>query len=539
MTATFSLSASCAAALSLVSAMAAAQAVPPAVPVRAAPATFEIAAFDVTGVTRLDARAVEDAVYPFAGPGRAATDVEAARKALEDAYKKRGFESVLVEIPPQPNASFIQGIVALKVTEATIGRLRVVGSKYTALSVVLSQLPSLQEGQVPDLAAAQRELAEANRFPDREITPSIKAGRIPGTLDVDLRVKDSLPLHASVTVNNDHSAQTSDLRLVASARYSNLFQLGHTLTASYLVAPRNRRESEVISGSYLAPILNSRWTLLAFGYQSNSNIAALGGTAVLGNGYAIGARAIYRLPGTVEQSISFGADYKDFKEDIFVPSNDPARPDQTIQTPIAYVPLTLAYALQRVGTASALSLTLTATAGLRGLASGQATIQAKRVDAIGNFARLNLDVDYSRALPRDFVGSAKLSAQFADSALVTNEQFSLGGAGTVRGYFQSEGVGDDGVTGQFELRSPSLASTLGSFVDELRLFGFVDAGYVRVRSVLAEQTGSFTLVGAGAGARFQFLRYLRGDVAYGFALTDGNPTRTGDGLLVFSVKAEF
>ncbi len=512
----------------------------PAVPVRAAPDRFEIAAFDVSGVHALDTRIVEDAVYPFAGPAKTATDVEGARKALEDAYKAHGYESVLVEIPPQPNGSFVAGVVTLKVTEATVGRLRVTGSKYHALTVVQAQLPSLKEGTVPDLKTAATQLAEANRFPDREITPSIRAGQVPGTIDIDLKVRDTLPLHASLTLNNDHSASTEPLRLIASVRYTNLFQLGHTLTASYLVAPQNRSQSEVFSGSYLAPIIGSRWAVLVFGYKSNSNIAALGGTQVLGNGYDVGVRGIYRLPGAdIQQSLSFGADYKNFKEDVFIPPNDPALPGTTIQTPIQYVPLTAGYTAQRTTEHTAANVTLTASAGLRGLASGERVIQTRRFDAIGNFVRINLDADYSRSFARDFVGVLRFSGQLADSPLVTNEQFSVGGHTTVRGYFQSEAVGDDGVNGSVELRSPSFASRLGSFVDEARLFAFVDGGYVRVRRPLPDQTGDFTLVSVGGGGRFQLLRHLQGNVAYGFALTDGTATSVGDGQIIFSLKADF
>ncbi len=516
------------------------QASPAAVPVRAAPERFEIAAFDVTGVHVLDTRAIEDAVYPFAGPDKTSADVEAARKALEDAYKARGFESVLVEIPPQPNGSFVAGIVALRVTEATIGRLRVTGTKFHAPTIVAAQLPALKEGEVPDLKTAAAQLAEANRFPDREVTPSIRAGRIPGTIDVDLKVKDTLPFHASVTVNNDHSAATEPLRVIASARYTNLFQLGHTLTASYLVAPQDRTQSEVFSASYLAPIIGTRWTVLAFGYKSNSDIAALGGTQVLGNGYDLGIRGIYRLPGEkVQQSVSFGFDYKDFKEDVFVPSSDPAIPDTTIKTPIAYVPVTVAYSAQRATEHTAANVNVTVSAGLRGLASSERIIQTRRFDAIGNFVRLNLDADYTRSFARDFVGMLRFSGQLADSPLVTNEQFSIGGHTSVRGYFQSEAVGDDGVNGTAEVRSPSFASFLGTFVDEARLFVFADGGFVRIRRPLPDQTDTFTLVSVGGGARVQLFRNVRGDVAYGVALTDGSTTSAGDGQIVFSVKAEF
>ena len=517
-------------------------AAPPAAasaPSRIAPERFEVQAYDVSGVTKLNARAVEDAVYPYAGPDRTATDVEAARKALEDAYKSRGYESVLVEIPPQPNESFVSGVVMLKVTEAPIGRLRVTGSKYHALTIVQRQVPALREGEVPNFQLAAAQLAEANRFADREITPSVKAGKVPGTIDIDLKVRDKLPLHASLEVNNDHSSATSPLRIAGTVRYTNLWQLGHTLTASYLVSPEDRRESEVISASYLAPILGSRWSLLLYGYKSNSNVAALGGTNVLGNGYAVGTRAIWRIPGSREQSLSFGFDYKDFKEDITIPAADPSLPPGLIQTPIAYVPFVASYATQYSSEKLAANLTVSVTAGIRGLASGERVIQTKRFDAIGNFVHLNVEGDVTRALGSDISAYAKVSGQLSDSALVTNEQFGIGGHSSVRGYFQSEAVGDDSVTGTFELRSPSLAPRLFDFVEELRFFAFADSGFVRVRSPLPDQKNEFTLVSIGAGARFNLLRYLKGNVAYGFALTDGSATSSGDGQLTFSVKAEF
>ncbi len=508
-----------------------------AVPVRQAPDSFDIAAFDVTGVTMLDAITVENTIAPFSGPNRTAADVEAARQALEDAYKAKGFESAFVEIPPQPNEEFVSGIVLLQVTEARVGQVRVTGSKYHALTIVEAQVPALTPGTVPNFTAAQAQLAEANRFPDREVTPSIKAGTEPGTIDVDLKVRDSLPLHASIDFNNDHNNATEPLRVGVSARYTNLWQLGHTITGTYLVAPEQPEQLQVFSGSYLAPILGSRWSILAYGYTSNSNVAALGGTQVLGNGYAIGIRGIYRLPGTREQSIAFGFDYKDFKEDIAIPDADPTKPPALIQTPIAYVPMVITYSTQFGSAPGIGNLSIGMTAGLRGVASDEAAVQVRRFDAIGNFVHLNLEADYTRGFGSDFIVYGRLVGQLADSPLVTNEQFSIGGLTSVRGYFQSEAVGDSGINGTLELRSPSF--NLASFVDDLRLFAFTDAGYVSVLSPLPDQQVDFTLVSVGGGARFQFTRFFGGYLGYGVALTDGVETLVGEGQFIFSVKAEF
>lgn len=508
--------------------------------VQSAPEQFEINAFDVVGATRIDSLTIEKAVYPFAGPNRGAADVEAARKALEDAYKARGYESVLVEIPPQPNELFVAGVVTLKVNEAVVGRLRVVGSKYHAPTILIAQVPALQEGQLPDFHAAQAQIVAANSFPDRQVTPSIKGGAIPNTIDVDLKVEDELPLHGSLNLNNDHAAGTTALRLGASLRYTNLWQKGHTIGIGYQGSPQDLGESRVFLGSYTVPFADPNWSLLLSGYVSNSNVAAIGGTQVLGNGYDIAVRASYRLPGErVQQTVSFGLDYKDFKEDLTIPSGDPSVPSTTLETPIAYVPLTLSYGLQWASEASAFALGVGTTLGIRQLASDEDVIQTKRFNAAGNFVRVNLDLDYTRVLGADWLGVIRGAVQLADGPLVTNEQFSAGGALSVRGYYLAEAVGDNGATGTIELRTGSFSDRLGGRFDEMRLFAFTDFGYVRVLSPLPEQIPTETLVGAGAGLRFAVLRFLSGNLTFSRAMTDGTATQAGDIQFLFNVEAAF
>ena len=58
--------------------------------------------YRVTGAHRLPEVEVQEAVYPFLGPGRTERDVEQACAALEKAYYEKGFQTVSVEIPPQP-----------------------------------------------------------------------------------------------------------------------------------------------------------------------------------------------------------------------------------------------------------------------------------------------------------------------------------------------------------------------------------------------------------------------------------------------------
>ncbi len=254
---------------------------------------IDVEAYDVAGNTLLDTETIETAVYPFLGPQRTVEDVNAARDALEHAYQSRGYQSVVVEIPRQDGRD---GVIQFHVVEAPIGRLRVVGAKYTSPSAIREQVSALQEGSVPDFNQAQQQITEANRLPDRRVVPTLKQGVVPGTVDVDLKVNDTLPVHGSAELNNDHGPDTRQLRATATVRYDNLFQLGQSLSLTYLRAPEDVHSGEVFSGSYLAPIWNTPFSVLTYAYNSNSNVETLGGADVLGKGYAIGLRGVLQLP---------------------------------------------------------------------------------------------------------------------------------------------------------------------------------------------------------------------------------------------------
>lgn len=514
-----------------------------------APETFFIQAFDVEGAKQLDSDTIETAVYDFAGPDRSSTDVEAARKALEDAYKARGYEAVQVEIPPQPEALFAQGIVQLRVAEAPVGAIKVTGSRHHSVQVVRSQMASLVVGQALNTKALEKDLASANRFPDRAITPSFAAGAVPGTVDVDLQVQDTLPLHGSLELGNDHNPLTKPLRITASLSYADLWKQGHTVSATYVVAPQDRRQSEVFLASYTAPLHGTPWTLSLSGYKSNSNVAALGGVNVLGNGYQIGVRAIYRLPGDkVLQSLNFGFDYKNFKQNTSVA-------DQLAQRqPIEYLPLAAGYGLSLGTDKTNLDLNIAVTAGFRAFkrircfdpdpavcAQGFEFDQFKNkgTDSDENFVHANLDLTLRHAFKHDFIGTMRLYGQIADSHLIPNEQFSIGGMSTVRGYLLSEGVGDIGYATSLQLDGPSIASGLPSFVDELRLFGFVDHGQVRMINPGPDETRFTSLLSVGGGARIKLFKHISGELAVGLPLRNGPNSPSDSVRTTFSAKSEF
>src|SRR5262249_20159481 len=155
-----------------------------------AAARFDIDEFRVEGADNMQQIDVETAVYPFLGPQRTADDVEKARAALEKAYHDKGLQTVSVSIPQQDAE---RRFVVLKVTESRVGRLRVKGSRYFDLDKIKAGAPSLKEGKLLNVQDVTKDLSTLNQWADRKVTPQLRAGVRPGTVDVDLNVEDTLP----------------------------------------------------------------------------------------------------------------------------------------------------------------------------------------------------------------------------------------------------------------------------------------------------------------------------------------------------------
>lgn len=453
-------------------------------------ARFDLLEFRIEGNTVLPVKTIEKAVYPFLGPGRAVADVEKARAALEQAYHGAGFLTVSVLIPEQ---EVTDAVVTLRAVEATVGRARVVGSRYYEHGRLLERLPSLAEGGVPNFAEAREEMASLNTGAERRVVPVLRAGRAPGTTEIDLNVEDKPPYAAGIELNNHYSPNTGRLRFTASAGYNNVFQRDHRLQAQFQTSPGHTGELQVWVLSYLVPLRRNRFLSL-YAVQSDSRVAALSDITVLGRGQILGLRYVVPLvtAESFSHALTYGADHKDFDEDTRLGGTSAA------QAPIRYATLSAGYNATRSDKAGAWQYGASGTLGLRGAGSTDADFDNKRFRATGNFFALKVDGARTQALP---VGGlhARLEGQLADQPLVGAEQFVAGGAGSVRGYLQAEAQGDRGLAGSLELRGPSLTRAAWRRVKELRPFAFVDGARLERLDPLPGETSHTTISSGGLG----------------------------------------
>jgi hemolysin activation/secretion protein len=513
----------------------------PARPQAASPAAdrFDLNEIRVEGSTVLPQEQVEEAVYPYLGPGRTAADVDAARRALQESYTHAGF--VTVTVNPGRWIDRASGVVGLRVVERPVERLRVTHARYFMPDAVRAGAPSVAPGTIPNIHALQADLVGLNQLPDRTVQPLLRPGRRPDTVDVDLDVADKLPVHGSLEVNNRYNADTHAERLDASLTYGNFFQRGDSATINYSVAPENVADSEVESASYLFHIPDSRLSLLFSYLHSNSNVVALGSTDVAGRGTTAGFRLLIPLGSTTDgpdrsftHSFSVGWDYKSYFElDQFKANNT------LTYAPVTYYPLNANYAADWKTRASVTDINLGVELGVGGLSSSATDFDNKRYAAVPGFSIARVTVSREQDLPRDVQLWGSVTGQISNQPLVSSEQLGIGGADTVRGYLEAEALGDYGAVAQTEVRSPDLKKYVGGPVHAWRFHLFTDVGLVNLRDPTPQQHFAYGLASVGIGTRVNLWGYLNGSVQDAQTVESGPDTKAGTNRVLFRVFGEF
>ena len=115
--------------------------------------------------------------------------------------------------------------------------------------------------------------------------------------------------------------------------------------------------------------------------------------------------------------------------------------------------------------------------------------------------------------------------------LTVPEQMAIGGADSIRGYPQSELLGDYGYQGTCELRIPP--PLIGNWKDPIthrqikdftQLLGFVDIGEVYIKKPQMGENNKTTICGAGFGIRIDYLNNFSFRMDVGFPVGGREPS---------------
>jgi len=149
-------------------------------------------------------------------------------------------------------------------------------------------------------------------------------------------------------------------------------------------------------------------------------------------------------------------------------------------------------------------------------------------------------MNYTRQFRSEWQTRLGFNGQYTRNALVSGEQYGIGGPDTVRGYLLREVTNDKGFSGQVEFYTPDFARGMGLTDSyKTRLLVFYDWGQVERNHPLPGEIEKDSIASAGFGLRVTYGKSisLRLDVAQILQETanrDNNSQRlTGSLAIVF------
>jgi hemolysin activation/secretion protein len=170
-------------------------------------------------------------------------------------------------------------------------------------------------------------------------------------------------------------------------------------------------------------------------------------------------------------------------------------------------------------------------------ASSENDIRLSRPAGDPTFSKATFDVQRLQRITSNVNLLVGARGQLASGALLSSEEFGVGGINSGRGFDPSEIVGDDGLSGKLELQWNEPRPV--SFLEDYQLFGFYDAGKVwNDDATIADDDES--LVSAGFGVRADLPADTQAAFAVAFPLTRDVQTQGDDDPKVyFSLNRSF
>ncbi len=437
-------------------------------------------------------------------------------------YNSEGYILARAFIPQQ---EIKDGVVKLKVVEGRVGAVNIRGTKRLRSSDFAKRLERVTEEDVLREQTLERILLELNDMQGVQVRSVLKPGELPGTSDLVLEVTESRPYQISFDGDNFGSRFTGRNRFGFTGTMGSLLKLGDQFSVRVV---ESDAKQHFVQPVYSIPVGNHGTTLRgSFTYSEfrlGDVVAALeaGGEAVL---FDIGVNQVLLRNRTMRISANGGFEYRKFRNRQFVPVSDTTTSDDRLGD--FYVGLGGNFSDSYRGNTyfnirSQFGFTESDPNGsLNSRAQGRGNGTVATAD-VARYQGTNILNSYF------FV---KAEGQVASDRVLSPDQISIGGFGTVRGYPLAEFSGDNGYVFSIEYVLPvPYKSQIGSgklTLDQVMSFVFF-LDYARVL-VVDKQPGEKdqSISGAGGGIRINIPKSKSHGLSGSFSFLYGIPVFNG------------
>ena len=420
------------------------------------------------------------------------SDLYAVANRVTLKYRNDGYILTQVIVPPQ---TIEDGIAKLQVVEGFIDNVTIQGGDENefALDLVREYASRISTGGAMNVADMERQLLLINDLPGMNARSVISPSpTTPGAADL-LIILDRDPFDAVIGINNHGSKFLGPWQGNGGASFNSLLGLNEKITAQAVLAPDSGMELAFGSLSYEQPIGPWGTKLSVTGSITDTDPGfTLSPFEVEGLSRSIIIQATHPLVRSRDTNIFLRAiaDWRNVESQNNV---ELTRKDRIRAVRAG----AQAEFLERLLGVAVNTIDLQISQGVDILgASDKGDANLTRAAGDPTFTKGNLRIERLQRVTSSVSILLSGRAQLADNALLSSEEFSVGGINTARGYSPSEVVGDDGIAGKVEVRWKTPIKPV-----PVQLFGFLDSGRVWNKDATTSATKRDSVTSTGAGVR--------------------------------------
>lgn len=468
------------------------------------PGKITVAQFVVVGSTVFSSIELAEILEPFTGRPISFAELLEAQAAVTQLYFNQGYVTSGAFIPPQ---TLQDGTVTIQVIEGIVEEIEISGLKRLNSGYIRSRIESgIKTPLNQDDLFQSLQLLQLDPLIER-LSANLTAGSRPGLSRLEVEVEEAPAFLAQLSADNLRSPSVGTVRRQVQLSHSNLTGFGDRLNATYY----NTDGSDTLDDfSYTIPINSKNGTISLRHRRTSSEIIEEpfdeADIETNSRTYEMSFRQpIYQ---TLSKEIALGLTGSvDESKTTFLGEPFPDPNDGEIR-------ISSVRFFQEYTSRSTNDVFVARSEFSLGINAFDATVNDQAPD--GRYFSWRGQAQYLRLFAPDTVFLIRSDIQLAPRSLFPQEQFSLGGGLSVRGYRQDALLGDNGLFISSEFRFPILR--VREWDATLQLTPFVDFGTVWNSNEveLAEET----LSSVGVGLRIQVGTRFSAQLDWGIPFVD-------------------
>lgn len=446
---------------------------------------------------------------------------------IEREYLKRGIIAAAF-VPPQ---EIKENTVIIQIVEAKMGKLDIQDHRYFNKEQ-LKYYWDIPQEEIMLFDKISRSIQMMNKNPDRKVKSALRAGEKPRTTDVGLTVETHFPIHLMCSADNEGVVSSGKYKNGLGIRHNNLLGLDDMFLAGYFFG----RDFDGIYGYHNLPI-SPKGTSLLYGYSfSKSNpkkdYETLGVHAKAQNFDISFHQDFYKKDKYMGEAF-FGFEAKD--KTLTIDAGTYSRDKLRV--------IKLGGNLTHKNLRGTTLLSPEFHQGIDGLGATSRNNPLASRGASCVFSKFNLNVQHKRSLPLNLKANILFDSQIASTKLTPQEEFSLGGLDSVRGYPSGDYLADNAFICNGELLIPCFLLPQNFRIpcpktllkERITFLSFLDYGWGNRRDASSTEKDTVNMKSIGAGVRIKLSDQGILRIEWGFPLLDDSITEEGHSRFHFSL----